>query len=248
MIETGKANMLAVSALTFQYEDLAMRFDLRLARGDCLALLGPSGAGKSTLLSLIAGFEQPLSGSIAIDGRDVTALSPAERPVTSLFQEHNLFAHLNVAENVGLGLDPGLRLSAEQRETVARALHRVGLDGLQRRLPAQLSGGQRQRVALARSLVRRRPLLLLDEPFSALDPGLRLGMLDLVDELRAEQGLTVLLVSHNPQDALRIAGQTAFVCDGRIALQEATAELLARREPAALRAFLGAAPPDGTGK
>src|SRR5690606_10892987 len=138
-----------------------------------------SGAGKSTLLSLIAGFDRPLSGSIHIGGEEVTRRKPADRPVTSLFQEHNLFAHLTAAENVGLGLDPGLRLSAGQQRAVAEALARVGLEGLDKRLPSQLSGGQRQRVTLARSLVRERPLLLLDEPFSALHPGLRLEVLDL---------------------------------------------------------------------
>ncbi|NIA67160.1 thiamine ABC transporter ATP-binding protein ThiQ [Pelagibius litoralis] len=231
--------MLEVSDLTFRYEDLTMVFDLSVVRGECLALLGPSGGGKSTLLNLIAGFEKPLSGRIMIDGRDVTALSPAERPVTSLFQEHNLFAHLSVAQNVGLGLDPGLRLGPAERETVRQALVRVELTDLEHRLPAQLSGGQRQRVALARSLVRRRPLLLLDEPFSALDPGLRLGMLDLVDRLRREQGLTVVLVSHNPQDALRIAARTAFLSEGRILAQGPTENLLSGTEPAALRMFLG---------
>ncbi len=231
--------LLEVSGLTFCYEDLTMVFDLNVERGECLALLGPSGAGKSTLLSLIAGFETPSAGKIRIGGRDVTALSPADRPVTSLFQEHNLFAHLSVAENVGLGLDPGLRLSPAQREAVTQALQRVELAGLERRRPAQLSGGQRQRVALARSLVRQRPLLLLDEPFSALDPGLRLGMLDLVEKLRREQGLTVLLVSHNPQDALRIAARTAFIYEGRVMVEGETPGLLARGEPSELRAFLG---------
>ncbi len=239
----GRRAVLEVSNLSFQYEDMTMVFDLTVPRGECLALLGPSGAGKSTLLSLIAGFETPTAGRIAIDGREVTALSPAERPVTSLFQEHNLFAHLTVFQNVGLGLDPGLRLRPDQRDAVLQALQRVGLAGLEQRLPAQLSGGQRQRVALARSLVRRRPLLLLDEPFSALDPGLRLGMLDLVDQLRIEHGLTVVLVSHNPQDALRIAARTAFLHDGRVLAEGATAELLARTEPAVLRSFLGVQQP-----
>ncbi|HMA15853.1 MAG TPA: thiamine ABC transporter ATP-binding protein, partial [Kiloniellaceae bacterium] len=207
---------LRVEALTFHYEDMRMCFDLAVARGQCLALLGPSGAGKSTLLSLIAGFDRPVSGRVVIGGEDVTRRRPADRPVTSLFQEHNLFAQLTAADNVGLGLDPGLRLDPAQRRTVAEALARVGLEGLEKRLPSQLSGGQRQRVALARSLVRDRPLLLLDEPFSALDPGLRLEMLDLVRQLQAERGLTVLMVSHNPLDALRIAGETAFIHDGRV--------------------------------
>ncbi len=239
--------MLEVSGLSFRYEEMTMLFDLKVAEGGCLALLGPSGAGKSTLLSLIAGFDVPLAGRVMIGGRDVTNLSPAERPVTSLFQEHNLFAHLTVVDNVGLGLDPGLNLGQVERAAVAEALERVELAGLDARLPAQLSGGQRQRVALARSLVRRKPLLLLDEPFSALDPGLRLGMLDLVDQLRRERGLTVVLVSHNPQDALRIASQTAFLCEGRVLIQGDTRSLFDAAEPAALRSFLGTPPPDADG-
>src|SRR3546814_1086328 len=119
-----------------------MHFDLTLARGHCLALLGPGGAGKSTLLSLIAGCERPLAGRVVIAGEDVTGWEPARRPVTSLFQEHNLFAHLSAGENVGLGLDPGLRLDAAQRRTVAEALARVGLEGLEKRRPAQLPGGR----------------------------------------------------------------------------------------------------------
>ena len=231
--------MLEVQGLRFRYEDMQMVFDLALDRGACLGVLGPSGAGKSTLLSLIAGFEQPLAGRVLIAGEDVTGWKPAERPVTSLFQEHNLFAHLTAEQNVGLGLDPGLRLDAAQRRAVAEELARVGLEGLEKRRPSQLSGGQRQRVALARSLVRDKPLLLLDEPFSALDPGLRLEMLDLVRQLQAERGMTVVMVSHNPQDARRIAGRTAFVCDGRILAEGPTAALLDAREPAELRAFLG---------
>lgn len=237
--------MLEVTDLTFHYEDMTMVFDLKVAKGECLALLGPSGAGKSTLLNLIAGFEVPGSGRVAIGGRDVTNLSPAERPVTSLFQEHNLFAHLTVSENVGLGLDPGLRLGPAERAAVDEALQRVELAGMGGRLPAQLSGGQRQRVALARSLVREKPLLLLDEPFSALDPGLRRGMLDLVDQLRRERGLTVVLVSHNPQDAQHIAARTAFLYEGRVVAQGETRALLSAGEPAALRAFLGTPQPQG---
>ncbi len=236
-----EAPLLIVDSLTFRYEDMTMVFDLSVQRGDCLAVLGPSGAGKSTLLSLIAGFERPISGRVVIAGRDVTALKPAERPVTSLFQEHNLFAHLTAGANVGLGLDPGLRLNTAQKQAVTEALATVGLEGLEQRRPAQLSGGQRQRVALARSLVRDKPLLLLDEPFSALDPGLRLEMLDLVRKLQDERSLAVVLVSHNPDDALRIAGQTAFLSAGRVLAAGPTRGLLEAREPQELRSFLGPA-------
>ncbi len=234
--------MLQVEGLTFRYEDMEMVFDLAVERGSCLAILGPSGAGKSTLLNLIAGFEKPLAGRVAIAGRDVTGWKPAERPVTSLFQEHNLFAHLSAGENVGLGLDPGLHLDAAQWTAVKQALARVDLAGLEGRRPAQLSGGQRQRVALARSLVRQKPLLLLDEPFSALDPGLRLEMLDLVQQLQRERDLTVVLVSHNPHDALRIAGQSAFLYGGKVLAAGPTRALLEAPEPPELRSFLGPDP------
>ncbi|MEX0696393.1 MAG: thiamine ABC transporter ATP-binding protein [Dongiaceae bacterium] len=230
---------LDVEAATFRYEDMRMSFTLHVASGDCLALIGPSGAGKTTLLSLIAGFERPDSGRILIDGRDVTALPPAARPVTMLFQEHNLFAHIDVAGNVGLGIDPGLRLGPPDCERVALALAQVGLEGLERRLPAQLSGGERQRVAIARSLVRNRPLLLLDEPFAALGPALRRDMLDLVNDIRRAHGLTVVFVSHDPGDARHAAARTAFVYDGSILRVDATDRLFAGDGPPELRAYLG---------
>ena len=151
------------------------------------ALIGPSGGGKTTLLHAIAGFARPIAGTLVFDGYDLLPLGP-ERPLTLLFQEHNLFPHLSAAQNVGIGISPNLRLNAAQTAAVAGALARVGLPGLGNRMPAELSGGQRQRVALARALVRDRPLMLLDEPFSALDPGLRRDMIGLVDALRREQG------------------------------------------------------------
>ena len=199
---------LEIEGLAFTYEDLIMRFDLAVEAGECVGIVGPSGAGKSTLLSLIGGFERPIAGSIRVDGRDITRLPPAERPVTTLFQDFNLFPHLSVAENVGLGRNPGLKLDAADQEQVAWSLRQVGLDGFEARLPGQLSGGERQRVALARSLIRHRPLLLLDEPFAALGPALRAEMLELTDLLRKAQGMTVLLVTHDPNEAARIATRT----------------------------------------
>jgi thiamine transport system ATP-binding protein len=231
--------MLEVQALTFRYEDMAMRFDLRAASGQALAVIGPSGAGKSTLLHLIAGFETAASGRVLIDGKDVTDLPPARRPLTMLFQDHNLFAHLDVAANVGLGIDPGLRLGQAECARVAEALAEVGIEGLGRRLPGQLSGGERQRAALARALVRRRPILLLDEPFAALGPALRREMLDLVDRLRRAASLTVVLVSHQPEDARRIAQRTAFVSDGRVLIEGPTADLLDEPPIPELAAYLG---------
>ncbi len=230
--------MLEMIGVTFRYEDMVMEFDLNVAAGECVAIIGPSGAGKSTLLALIAGFEQPEAGRILIGGRDMARESPARRPVTSLFQEHNLFAHLSLADNVGLGLDPGLSLTAEQRALVAEALAQVGLTGFEARKPGQLSGGERQRAALARSLVRNKPLLLLDEPFAALGPAQRREMLDLVNSLARARDFTVMFVSHQPDDARHAAGRTIFVDAGRIQADGPTAALFAAPS-GALAAYLG---------
>ena len=229
---------LEIEALSFTYEDLMMRFDLRVEAGECLGVVGPSGAGKSTLLALIGGFETPLGGSIKVEGQDITHLPPAERPVTSLFQDFNLFPHLSVADNVGLGRNPGLKLNVADREHVAWGLRQVGLEGFEARLPGQLSGGERQRVALARSLIRHRPLLLLDEPFAALGPALRTEMLELTDHLRATQGLTVLLVTHDPNEAARIAKRTAFIADGKVVMVDRTEVVLGSDRPE-IRDYLG---------
>jgi thiamine transport system ATP-binding protein len=231
--------MLELENVGFRYQDMPMCFDLQVATGECVAVIGPSGAGKSTLLALIAGFEAALSGRIMIAGRDVTRLTPAQRPVSVVFQEHNLFPHLDVAANVGLGIHPGLKLDAQDHERIHAALIQVGLVGLEKRLPAQLSGGQRQRVALARCVVRERPLLLLDEPFAALGPALRREMLDLVADLQHSRSLSILLVSHHPADAQRIAARTAFVHAGHILAVERTETLLQRADLAELQDYLG---------
>jgi len=231
--------MLELAGVVFRYEDSEMRFDLDVAAGECVAVIGSSGAGKSTLLALVAGFERPVAGRILVAGRDVTRDPPAARPVTSLFQEHNLFAHLTAAENVGLGIDPGLRLNAAGRSKVGEALGHVGLAGLEGRLPGQLSGGERQRVALARSLVRNRPLLLLDEPFAALGPAQRREMLDLVNVLARDRGFTVLFVSHQPDDARHAAGRTIFLQEGRVVCDGPTERLFTPPLPKALADYLG---------
>jgi thiamine transport system ATP-binding protein len=229
---------LEIEGLAFTYEDLLMCFDLAVEAGECIGIVGPSGAGKSTLLSLIGGFEKPLGGTIRVGGADITRLPPAERPVTTLFQDFNLFPHLSVADNVGLGRNPGLKLDVADQEQVAWALRQVGLEGFEARRPGQLSGGERQRVALARSLIRHRPLLLLDEPFAALGPALRVEMLELTDTLRKAQGLTVLLVTHDPNEAARIATRTAFIADGRVVMVGPTRDVLSSDRPE-IRDYLG---------
>lgn len=229
--------MLTLTDITWLYHHLPMRFTLSVERGEQVAVLGPSGAGKSTLLNLIAGFLAPASGTLLIEGKDHTTTPPARRPVSMLFQENNLFSHLTVQQNIGLGLDPGLKLNALQREKIQYIARQMGIDNLMARLPGELSGGQRQRVALARCLVREQPVLLLDEPFSALDPALRQEMLALVSDVCRERQLTLLMVSHSIEDAARIATRSVVVADGRIAWQGNTGELLSGKASAS--ALLG---------
>ncbi|MEN4890224.1 thiamine ABC transporter ATP-binding protein ThiQ [Erwinia billingiae] len=218
--------MLTLTNLTNLYNHLPMRFSLSMQAGERLAILGPSGAGKSTLLSLVAGFLAVNSGRLLLNGEDHSHTPPAKRPVSMLFQENNLFPHLTVAQNIGLGLHPGLKLDPQQKQALQDIARRVGLDTLLDRLPSQLSGGQRQRAALARCLVRQQPLLLLDEPFSALDPALRKEMLQLVDEVCQERKMTLLMVSHSIEDAARIAPRSILIVDGRVYWDGSTDVLL----------------------
>ena len=207
-----------------------------LPKGASLALIGPSGAGKSLFLGGLAGFDSPLSGSVALDGRDMSGVPPQDRPVTLMFQDHNLFPHLTVLQNVGLGIDPGLRLDKQHVAQIEEALDAVELGGLSGRYPKALSGGQQSRVALARALIRERPVLLLDEPFSALGPGLRREMLALVERIRTEQGATLIFVTHAPDEA-RSADFTSLVDGGQVGDPVATEALFAD-PPEALRRYL----------
>ena len=208
--------MLTLNRVTDLFDNLPMRFDLQINAGERVAILGPSGAGKSTLLSLIAGFLRPGRGEIELNQQDHTSTPPAKRPVSMLFQENNLFSHLTVRQNMGLGLHPGLKLNQSQKQELEALAQQVGLEECLDRLPSQLSGGQRQRVALARCLLRSQPILLLDEPFSALDPALRSEMLTLLDNVCDQRQLTLLMVSHNLDDAARIAERTLLIVDGRV--------------------------------
>lgn len=197
--------MIRLNNVNYTYGHQDFNFTFHIEKGERVTILGASGAGKSTLLNLIAGFIYPQRGNILLNNIDYTHLPPAKRPISMLFQENNLFAHLTVEQNIGLGLNPTLKLNKQEYLQRDEIIEQVGLSGLQVRLPAQLSGGQKQRVALARCLLRKRPILLLDEPFSALDEELRQEMLALVNQICQEHTITLLMVSHNRLDALAIA-------------------------------------------
>ena len=197
--------MLTLEALDIRQDAFRLTADFTVETGALIAVVGPSGAGKSTLLSVIAGFFAPVSGQVLWNDEDITDAAPGERPLSIVFQDNNLFPHLTASQNVALGIKPSLRLTKPESEQVHNALARVGLRGMEGRKPAALSGGQQSRVTLARALVRGRPLILLDEPFAALGPALRVEMLDLVAELARAEGATLLMVTHHPADALRQA-------------------------------------------
>lgn len=217
--------MLDVEKVTYQYQQTVFDFSLHVDKGDILALVGPSGAGKSTLLALIAGFCQPITGKIEIGQSSINGLLPAERPISMLFQEHNLFEHLSVHDNIALGIDPALKLTAKQRADVVEAADKVGLGTLLQRVPTELSGGQKQRVALARCFVQSKPIWLLDEPFSALDPVLRKEMLSVVKDLAKQRNATVVMVTHHLNDAWSIASHYAYLSQGVVIAQGGIEEL-----------------------
>ncbi|WP_116475248.1 thiamine ABC transporter ATP-binding protein [Zobellella maritima] len=230
--------MLELDRLTSRYPEQSLCFTLQVKPGKITALIGPSGAGKSTLLSMVAGFARVDSGTLSFNGHSLLGMSPAERPITTLFQDHNLFWHMSVYQNIAIGLSPSLRLTTEQESQVQQAAEQLGLAALLARKPGTLSGGQQQRVGLARSLVRRKPLLLLDEPFSALDPALRFELLSLLRQQTDAQELAVLLVTHHPEEAVRVADNIAFVHSGSI-VENGGRELLSAPRTEELKAYLG---------
>jgi thiamine transport system ATP-binding protein len=231
--------MLIVDECVLEYPEFCTRYALRVPAGSLCGIVGPSGGGKTTLLNMVAGFETPKSGRLTFDGRDLLPLKPADRPVAMVFQDYNLFAHLTAEENVGLGLRPSLRLRPAERQAAEEALAAVDLAGFGRRRPGELSGGQRQRVAIARALVTRKPLLLLDEPFGALDPGLRKDMVRLVDDLRRRTGMTVLITIHTPEDLLGHADMLAFVANGEVIASGPPAEIVTTPDDPRIANFFG---------
>ena len=190
--------------------------DLDIHAGEFLTLLGPSGSGKTTVLRMIAGFETPDSGSVKLNGIDITYLPPYERDVNTVFQDYALFPHMDVISNIEYGLRVKGVAKDERREKALKALEQVRLAGYENRKPNQLSGGQRQRVALARALVNRPSVLLLDEPLGALDLKLRQQMQIELKELQREVGITFIFVTHDQEEALTMSDRIAVFDRGRI--------------------------------
>ncbi len=198
---------------------------LDIMAGEFFVLLGPSGCGKTTLLRMIAGFEVPTEGQILIDGQDMSRVPPNKRPVNMVFQSYAVFPHMSVADNVAYGLKIAGVGRGEREDRVKEALDLVKLGGFEDRMPDQMSGGQRQRVALARSLVMKPKVLLLDEPLSALDAKLRAQMQFELSELQEKVGITFVTVTHDQDEALSMACRIAVVNKGEIAQLAAPSDL-----------------------
>ena len=205
-------------ALTKRFADVTAvdGIDLQVASGEFFSLLGPSGCGKTTTLRMIAGFEQPTSGEIRLDGEDMATRPAHKRNVNTVFQSYALFPHLKVADNVAFGLKRAGVDRREARRRVAEAVELVQLTGLERRKPAQLSGGQQQRVALARALVLKPAVVLLDEPLGALDAKLRRSLQIELKALQEQIGLTFVYVTHDQEEALTMSDRLAVMNKGRI--------------------------------
>ncbi|SFT07855.1 thiamine transport system ATP-binding protein [Sulfitobacter marinus] len=230
--------MLKLERVLITQGNFSVHADMTIEPQKKYAVIGPSGAGKSSLLGALCGFVPMVEGRLTWHGRDITDDAPGVRPMTMLFQDNNLFPHLTILQNVGLGLRRDLRLTAKDKENVERALCRVGLTDMAQRMPGSLSGGQQSRAALARVLVQGCPLVLLDEPFAALGPALRNGMLDLVQQLVTETNASLIMVTHDPKDVARIADEVIFVAGG-IAHAPQPAKALMENPPAELRSYLG---------
>jgi thiamine transport system ATP-binding protein len=199
--------LLKIQNLQYKYKDASdiYTYNLQLSPGEIGGIVGQSGSGKSTLLDIIAGFIEPYSGSAILDGEELIGKPIEKRPITILFQNHNLFEHLSVQKNILLGINKTLKNSSEDIEKAKNILKVVGLKEYEYKLASQLSGGQQQRVALARVLMRREPILLLDEPFSGLDDATRIEMLELVQKITQAYKLHTIMVTHDLDDCERIA-------------------------------------------
>ena len=204
--------------LNFSFEEnyLAISANLSLESDKIYAVIGPSGAGKSTFLNLISGFSEISSGSILWNEQEISYLPPSKRNISILFQDNNLFPHLSVWRNLALAVSHWPKISNDDEDKLHSVISEVGIHGLESRKPSQLSGGQQSRVALARVLLQKNKILLLDEPFAALGPSLKDQMLELIKKIARKRGLLVLMVTHDPADANKIASQTIIVKNNKV--------------------------------
>jgi putative spermidine/putrescine transport system ATP-binding protein len=224
---------------TFGQVEAVAGIDLEIADGEFFSMLGPSGSGKTTVLRMIAGFEMPTAGTVALSGHDVTRLAPFQRDVNTVFQDYALFPHMSVIENVEYGLRVRKVPRRERRERAVAALASVRLEGFESRRPSEMSGGQRQRVALARALVNRPRVLLLDEPLGALDAKLREQMQVELKQIQRDVGITFVFVTHDQAEALTMSDRIAVFDRGQITQVGTPEQVYERPASAFVAGFVG---------
>lgn len=230
--------MLEIKKLQYQYKKPSnFDFSLKLDPGDSLSIIGPNGAGKSTLINLIAGFLTKTQGKIIFNKQDISFLPPKDRPVSILFKDNNTFEHLNIFNNIAIGISPNMKLTSVEKDLVEYALTQVGLEGFNNRFPYQLSNGQQQKVAIARAMVRNKPILLIDEAFASFDPPTRLEMLDLISIMQKNTDLITLIVTLNYTNTLSICNKACFVHDGKIIYINSTKQFTEETKSPMIKAY-----------
>ncbi|KIE64067.1 Thiamin ABC transporter, ATPase component / Thiamine transport ATP-binding protein thiQ [Candidatus Riesia pediculischaeffi PTSU] len=201
-----------------------MHLDFQIKKGEKVSILGPNGSGKSTLLNLISGFYHPSGGNIFIDGSNHTCTPPSFRPISIIFQGNNLFSHLTVFQNISLGVSYKLRLSEEKRKMIDEIIELTELNGCRNKFPTQISGGQKQLVALARCLIRKQPIMLLDEPFSSIDAISKEKILNILNQVCCEEKITLLTVLHDFKDATRVSDRFIVLKKGFVVYDGSVAQ------------------------
>ena len=208
--------MLKVKKLKYKFDNTTFEFNFDLNSNDIVGVIGKSGSGKTTLFNLLAGFLKPNDGSIFLNDNDITYLKPPIRNISILFQDHNNFNHLTIFENIILGIDPDMKLTQNNLKIVKNIMKKVSLNIDLRKKVSDLSGGEQQRVSIARSLLRKKPLLLLDEPFNSLDPGLRKTLYEDVKKMSLNNRLMTLISSHLIEELKNVTDKFLFINKGKI--------------------------------
>ena len=208
--------MLKVKKLKYKFDNTTFEFNFDLNSNDIVGVIGKSGSGKTTLFNLLAGFLKPNDGSIFLNDNNITYLKPPIRNISILFQDHNNFNHLTIFENIILGIDPDMKLTQNNLKIVKNIMKKVSLNIDLRKKVSDLSGGEQQRVSIARSLLRKKPLLLLDEPFNSLDPGLRKTLYEDVKKMSLNNRLMTLISSHLIEELKNVTDKFLFINKGKI--------------------------------
>ena len=224
---------------SFENQDVLKGINVSIKKGEFITLLGPSGCGKTTLLRSLAGLEKVDSGEILLDGRDITYVYPSERNISMIFQQYSLFPTMNVYKNIAFGLKMKKMERSEIEKRVKKAIEMVDLIGSEKKYPSQLSGGEQQRVALARSIVTKSKVLLLDEPFSAIDAKLRKSLQIKIREIHNELGMTTIFVTHDQEEAMRISDRIYLMHNGEIEQEGSPMELYLNPKTPFAAGFMG---------